>query len=308
MKIKVNAPVVGMGNKIELQEIKLDDVRTSAESIMSIDGSTDTTGVAIVRKSDIAFCYSIAFTREKDESPVQYKVRLKRSVTQLLRNNKDITEITYEEPFIGHITAVANLMMLRTFIEEIKVECEPEFDYINSYEINNQRWKKLFLAPDTVPPGTELQKKAVRTKLLTFLPFLETVTQDEIDATCMSIVAASHSIAGTTEEIKTQKKQRPFQYNIQFIGAEDDDAMLDILMETYSGPDVVINNGILMTEMNGRGDFNKHIYKTMGAEDKLVIAKYKSKYYGNLTLEHKIGNLASSFDYIYALIWRKTRK
>ena len=141
-----------------------------SHSILSIDGSTSKTGVGILRESDGALCYSLCFEREKDdgETPVQYKVRLKRAIKSIMEKNTLITKIFYEEPFVGHITSVANLMMLRTFVEEMIFENEPQFDYVKHKEINNLRWKKLFLAPTKVPSGTDNQKAAIKEKLLSF--------------------------------------------------------------------------------------------------------------------------------------------
>ena len=46
-------------------------------------------------------------------------------------------------------------------------------------EIPNKKWKRLFLAPDKVPVGTENEKAAVRKKLLTSLPFMEPCVLEE---------------------------------------------------------------------------------------------------------------------------------
>lgn len=310
MKVKILQPDLDANGQVVLVEKNTDYVKVSDMSIMSIDGSTSNTGVAILREKDGALLFTAAFTREKDkgETPVQYKVRLKREINKILLNNTLISSIYYEEPFIGYSSSVANLMMLRTFVEEIIVENEPVLDYLKHSEINNKRWKKLFLAPDKCPTGTEAEKEAVRKKLEGFMPFLKTITQDEIDAISMGFIATVKIRNGEDSELESQKKPRPFQYNIRFIGANDDDDMLLEFPDVYDGPDYLLDNGISFTDCKGTEDFNKHIYKQMGNADKVLIIRYNSKKHGNLTLQYKIGHLSASYDYIYAIVWRKSRK
>lgn len=310
LKIKVSMPYQELDGEIKLKEIGIDDIMVQSHSIISIDGSTSETGVAILRESDGALCYSICFEREKSngETPVQYKVRLKRAVKSIVERNRLITKIFYEEPFVGHITSVANLMMLRTFVEEMIFENEPRFDYITHREINNLRWKRLFLQPTKVPSGTENQKAAIKEKLLSFLPFLKDVTQDEIDAIAMGFVACLHIKEGTEEDLESKKKQRPFKYNIRFIGAHEDEGMLDIFSSVYDGPARLLENGLSLTEVKGTANFDRHVYQTMGPEDKVIVVKFNSDKHGHLILKHRIGELASTYPYLYAVIWRKTRK
>lgn len=310
MKFTVRQPQTLPNGGIIMQEIPLEDIRVGNYAILAIDGSTSNSGLAILRESDGALMYSMCATRDSSgETPVHYKVRLKRQVTDILRRNKFIREVYYEEPVIANITAVANLFMLRTFIEEMIIENEPEFDYIKHYEISNMRWKKEFLAPAKIPQGTDNQKKAVREKIEMGLPFLNKVTQDEIDAICMGYVVCTYLKDGKSgEELQSKKKAHPFKYNITFIGAEQDDDMLVELWDVFKGPKKLMENGISFTEIDGKRNFEKHIYETMGDEDKLLIIKFSSKHHGNLALQHKIGNLTAQYPYIYALVWRVTRK
>lgn len=310
MKLIIRQPDVDANNKFVMRDLAEPTVSVNAEAVMSIDGSTDNTGIGILRKSDGALFYSCSLSREdkKGETPVQYKVRLKREVEKILRTNPLITTIFYEEPFIGYASAVKNLMMLRTFVEEIIVEHEPDYDYIKHSEINNLRWKKEFLAPMKVPSGTENQKAAVRAKLINTQPYLATITQDEVDAISMGYIAIVKIHAGTADTLESKKKIHPFQYNIQFFGADDDDFMLQDFIEYYKCPESLLSNGITITEINGTMNFDKHVYKTMGTDDKVVIVKFSSKHHGDIILKHKIGNLACEYDYIYAVVWRKSRK
>lgn len=311
MKFKVRQPQQIQDGSIVMKEVALEDINAQQYAILSIDGSTSNSGLAILRESDGALMYSMCATRDsKGETPVHYKIRLKRQVADILRRNKYIQSVYYEEPVIANPSAVANLFMLRTFIEEMIIENEPEFNYIKHYEVANTRWKKEFLAPEKIPKGTDNQKKAVRDKLLAMLPFLLTVTQDEIDAICMGYVACKYLIDGkTAEELQSKKKARPFKFNSVFIGADKDDDMLTEFYDIYNGPEKLLENGICFTEINGRQNFEKHIYETMGSEDdKVLIIKFSTKHHGNTILQYRVGNLAAQYEYIYAVVWRVTRK
>lgn len=311
MKFTVRRPQQIQGGGIIMMECALEDINVQQYAILAIDGSTSNSGLAILRESDGALMYSMCATRDASgETPVHYKIRLKRQVADILRRNKYIQQVYYEEPVIANITAVANLFMLRSFIEEMIIENEPEFDYIKHYEVSNMKWKKLFLAPDKVPSGTENQKKAVRTKVEQGLPFLNKVTQDEIDAICMGYVACTTlKEGGSGDDLQSKKKVRPFKFNSVFIGADTDDNMLTEFYDIYNGPKKLLENGISFTEIDGKTKFEQHIYNTMGPDDdKVLIIKFSSKHHGNVVLEHRIGNLAAQYDYIYAVVWRVTRK
>lgn len=314
MKFLVRQPqqIPNSNGGIIMTEIPLENIQVTNYAILAIDGSTSNSGLAIMREYDGALLYSMCATRDSSgETPVHYKIRLKRQVADILRRNKYITQVYYEEPVIANISSVKSLFMLRTFIEELIIESEPEFDYLKHYEVSNMRWKKHFLNPDKVPSGTDNQKKAVRTRLETYLPFLNRVTQDEIDAIAMGFVACKFLREGgenAGEELQSKKKAHPFKYNITFIGAEKDDDMLVELWDIFNGPKKLMENGINFSEIDGKRNFEKHIYETMSDEDKLLIIKFSSKHHGNIVLQHKIGNLAAQYPYIYALVWRVTRK
>ena len=79
-------------------------------------------------------------------------------------------------------------------------------------------------------------------------------------------------------------------------------------MDVYDGPSYLLENGISLTDIKGGKDFNKHIYAEMGNDDKVLIVKFDSNKHGNITLQYKIGHLAATFEYIYAIVWRKSRK
>lgn len=307
MKIKAKTVAYDTNNNLCLVEVPIENVRVNFPCILAIDGSTTNTGAAILRETDGAIISVISFKND-DESAVHYKVRLKRAIQELLRQNRVIKNIFYEEPFIEYVEAAYNLLMLRTFIQEIKVENEPEFNYIQYTEVNNKKWKRLFLAPDKCPNDSKLEKEAVKNKLIGALPWLSGITQDEIDAIAMGFVAVTKLKEGEEEELRSKKKARPFQYNIHFIGAEDEDVMMQEMFDFCKIPIDVLRNGIAIVELPPRCNFEQKIYDLMGQDDKLLILKFPSDRYGDVILKHQIGYLAASFSTLYAIIWRKTRK
>ena len=299
--------IVPNTNKILLRHIDISNILVADEAVLSIDGSTTNTGVSIIRKSDGALFYSCAFSRSDGESPVRYKVNLKNALRRIIQGNTLIKTVYYEEPFIGYAESASRLMMLRTTVDEIIIENEPNLDYIEHFEISNKRWKKLFLAPAKLPNNTELEKKAVRDKLLSLLPFLAELTQDEVDAYCMGYSAAILA-KGERENLESKKKVTPFKYNVEFVGADTDEGVFDVFHEVYTGPRKLLENGISLVEINNRVKFDTAVYKEMGPSDKVLIIKFDSNTHGDIILKHNIGPLSASYDYIYAIIWRKSRK
>lgn len=312
MKFRVKQPLMTPEGEIIVKEIPIEEIKVDKYALLAIDGSTSNSGLAIIREVDGAIMYIMCATREeKTESVVQYKVRLKRTIKDILFRNRFINQTYYEEPMVANITAVKALFTLRTFVEELIVEEEPALDYLQHYEVNNMRWKKELLAPATVPQGTQKQKQAVRNKLEEALPFLKEVSQDEIDAIGLGFVAArflkNNQDGG--KELQSKKKARPFKYNIQFIGADEDESAFIEFHDIYKGPHYLLENGISFTEIKSKTDFDKHVYDTMGAdEDKILIIKFPSKTHGDLILKHRIGDLSVNYEFIYAIVWRVTRK
>ena len=311
MKFRVKKPIVN-GNEAHMIDIDKEQITFNSmteELALSIDGSTTNSGIAIIRVADAKLLYSISAKRDQiSESPVRYKLNLKNEIIELLIKNPQIRRIYYEEPCIGYASAVSNLFMLRTFIEELIIENEPRFNYLAHHEINNMRWKKLFLAPEKIPLGSENQKTAVYNKMITAIPCMCEVTQDEIDAYAMGFSVLTFRISGHEEsELDTHKKSK-FKYNIRFIGADTDDAMLEDVEDVFNGRQEVMENGIVFAEMGIRDKFDEFVYSTMGNEDKLLIIKYPSSKHGDLTLKYKIGHLAARYPYMYALVWRATPK
>jgi len=308
MILRVRRPTYNANKEVVMADVGIDTVVLPESCVMAIDGSTTNTGIAILRKRDGGFYYSISVKREPNETPVQYKVRLKKMVEGLLVKNRVIEHVYYEEPFLGYAEAAKNLFMLRTFVEELIVEQEPNLNYLGHTEISNMKWKKIFLDPVKVPQGTVNQKAEVRKKLEGYLPYLSTITQDEIDAIAMGYSALLMIKLQTEGKLESKKKVTPFKYNVEFIGADYDDAMLEEFNEVVKAPQKVLENGVKLVDIPNTILFDNAVYKHMEDEDKILILKFRKDHHGNVILKHRIGQLAAQFPYIYAIVWRKNRK
>ena len=311
----IKANVFGYNDKGELAliPISISDINVKKKAIMSLDGSTSTTGCVILEEDTGNIIAMIEFTREKskDESKVRYKIQLKRALYDILTRNRYIERIYYEEPFIHYVDAASALLMLRTSVEELVIENEPELDYTSYDEINNKLWKRLWLHPDKCPNNSELEKAAVKKKMVEAIPLMENVVQDIIDAAAMGFVVVTKLKDGKEHELKSKKKHRDFAYNIRFIGAEcEDDMMQELLdnLDEFKVPKKVLNNGIKIRKIDGYGKFDNKVYELMDGEDLLLILGFSNKHHGNMILKHRVGHLTAQYDTIYALVWRKSRK
>ena len=308
-----NIKVVGLTaeNKPCWVPVSLEQLVFNCYCVISVDGSSSTTGVTIADQSSGAIMASCAFSRSKGESAVEYKVALKRTLRTIMLQNVGMKHSFYEEPFIGHAQSTKVLFMLRTCIEELIAENAPVLDRVKSVEVNNLKWKRMFLEPDKCPSGSEAQKKAVREKMIAYIPIMAEVTQDEIDSASMCVVCVNKLRTGLESELETKKKPRAFGYEIRFIGADEDDDVAESLaewLEDFKAPRVTYAEGARFVEVDGRGKFENKIYSHMGTDDILLILKFDSSKNGDVILEHKIGHLAKEYRYIYAVIWRKNRK
>ena len=281
-------------------------------SSLGIDCSSTCTGLCIADNTGIPL-YTIAVKRDTGDDYILYKIKLKNLFIKLFKTFINIQNIYYEEPFLGYAESSKILLALRTTIQEIKYEYTPRFDYLKFKEVSNQTWKKLFLAPDMkIPNGKEAQKAAVRKKLEEqYFSCFKELTQDEVDATAMTLVCTMKVLLGEEESITSAHKVRPFKYEIEFIGAENDEEMYDEfnrLSKTWKIPKKLKEEAYKIIELNGRGMFNDKVYANMGDDDRVLVLKYDSQKYGNVTLEHRIGELAANSKYLYAVIWRSKRK
>lgn len=301
----------------EVTQSDLEHILVLERSLMAIDGSSTRSGISIIGL-DRKIKYVIALERgtEINETSIQYKVALKRFIDSVLERNPGIGVIYYEEPFIEYIESSKVLLSLRTSVEEIIAERAPLYDYIKFIEAGNQKWKRQFLHPDKVPSGTPAQKLAVRNKIYRMYPLLNTecITEDECDSLGLGLVALDHSFDNTEESLKSKKKVKPFNYNIQFIGAYDEDEMfndLSELIKTYKIPQKLVDSFMEdpdIVELNGRGLFKNLVYENMGTDDKLLILSFNRGKYANVLLENRVTYISEDRPKVYAIIWRKSRK
>ena len=297
-------------NTLDLVDIDTDSFNLNTPAIMAIDGSTTCTGIAFMEKEHGYLLGTTALKRSNGESQVRYKVEYKKFIVDILKKFK-ISNIFYEEPYIGFADSTKALFMLRSSIEELIIENEPEFDNIKYIEVNNKRWKKALLGEGNCPVGTDLEKAAVKAEIVRQLPFMNRVTQDEIDATGIGFVAITRLKSGTEVELASNKKAKPFKFNIKFIGADNEDEFYTEFfdqLEDYKIPRMVLDNGMTIRKIPGSGIFDNYVYKYMGDSDKLLVLCFSVKHHANIILEHRISNLTANNKYIYAIVWRKTRK
>lgn len=297
-------------NELDIVDVEFGEFSLNTQAVIAIDGSTTCTGISFLDVQHGYVLGTMALKRSTGESQVRYKIEYKKLIADLLRKF-NITNIFYEEPYIGFAESTKALFLLRSSIEELIIENEPEFEHIKYVEVNNKRWKKELLGDGNCPVGTDLEKAAVRKEIERQLPYMKRVTQDEIDAIGIGFVAITRLKSGSEAELASNKKAKPFKFNIKFIGADDDDEFFTEFfddMENYKIPSSVLDNGMTIVNIPGSGIFDNYVYRYMGESDKLLILRFSVKHHGNIILENRISNLTSNNKYIYAIIWRKTRK
>lgn len=306
--------------------------------IIGIDGSSSRTGIAVAGVAEEALFGTMAIESNANEDYVRYKVRLKQTLKNFMDKHLGVlSHILYEEPFIGFTNATKVLMTIRTTVKEIMLENAPKYDSIKFVEVNNQRWKHLFLFPDRVPNGTDNQKIAVQQKIVRMFGEMvfeekcikktgETIkklifTEDECDSIGLCIAGLRRIKLGLdVEELKSKSKAKPFKYKIQFLTAtaeNQDEAELRgaesffDYNKVWKVPQRVVDNGIELLQLNGRGLFDKQVFEAMGQEDKLLIVSFKGGNYVDVILRNQRSDLCRDYasdEYIIAFIWRVTRK
>ena len=75
MKTRIVQPDRDSSGNIVLVQKPIENVKVSDVCIMSIDGSTTNTGVAILRQSDGALFFSCSFSRERIREKHQYSIK-----------------------------------------------------------------------------------------------------------------------------------------------------------------------------------------------------------------------------------------
>jgi hypothetical protein len=271
-----------------------------------------------------------ALSRVKGDDYIQYKLSFQAELTKLLLTCKDkITNIWYEEPFVGYTNAAEVLMAIRTTIKEI-IYTHPELKHIVYKEVNNKRWKKIFLEQHNsrLPSGgTPAEKKAIADILSVKLVYDNlydarcAVTQDEMDAS--GLVFAGWY--GERENVKLESKKpiHKFGFNIKFelFDASPEEVEQNIMLtlldsaEEYKVPARVLDNGVTISILTGRKLFDNIVYETMEDSDKLLVLIYDASKYTNILFkygaEQGVANQLNSFgdgQTIAAYVWRKSRK
>lgn len=286
--------------------VLVDKVLIDNDVIIAIDGSTSNTGVSIISLNG-SLLYTIALSKEEADA-VEYKIKYKKFMSDIITSNKNfIKHIWYEEHFIGYAEAAKALFMLRSSIKEIIIENELSIQYS---EVSNKRWKKYLFkmcGQQYHSRNTDEEKAEIKKCISSEIPSVsECVTQDEIDSIGIGMVAI---VYGNVEQLESEGKPSKFKYEAKFFSASDDD---EFMMQYGDGtgiiPKSLIGKGCIYYELNGREKFDNAIYKKLNGIDLPLILVFPSNKYGNIILENRIAELADESDYIYAVIYRKTRK
>lgn len=319
---------------IKMNMITLDDVcqRINQSPVpvgIGIDGSSTNTGFGIINQAG-ALISTAAISRRKKEDYIQYKLELQTELTKLLLACKDkLAYIWYEEPFVGFVNAAEVLMAIRTTVKEIIYQ-HPELKHIVYKEVNNKRWKKIFLEQhgSRLPAGgSEAEKKAIADVLnnkLVYDNIYDTrccVTQDEMDAAGLALAGWYGVREGVALESK--KPVHEFKFNVAFeiFDATPEDVEQNVMLtlmdvsKEYKIPNKVLDNGVTISILNGKKLFKKIVYETMEDNDKLLVFIYPANKYANILFEHGAGqNILSQLEEfgdnqtIAAYVWRKSRK
>ena len=303
-------------------------INNSADIVgLGIDGSSSNTGLGfITNKGTLLGTGRVAKKSKEDQT--EYRHKLKDELTSLLLACKSkLTNVWYEEPFIGFASATPVLMAIKPIVKDILYE-NKELSSIVYKEVNNKRWKKIFLNAHNckLPIGTTAEKKAIASVLSPIFVYDNKerfeccVTQDEMDAT--GIVFAGWYSVKHNLEIESKKAIKPFKYEIIFElydeSVEDTTSSLMFSLSDVADiaeiPRKVLDNGIVMVTLDGRKSFDKLVYEHMNDEDKLLVFIYKASKYADKLFTEDAGKIVDSINgsgekqTIVAYIWRKNRK
>ena len=319
---------------IQMHTITLDEIcnRINQSPVpvgIGIDGSSSNTGLGIMNKTG-GLLGTAALGRTKGEDFIQYKLSLQAELAHILLACKDkITHIWYEEPFVGYINAAEVLMAIRTTVKEI-IYAHPELKHITYKEVNNKRWKKIFLEQhgSQLPTGgSSAEKKAIADILSKRLVYDNLynaeccVTQDEMDAA--GLVYAGWYGEKEGVRLESKKPIYKFKFNIAFeiFDATTEEVEQNIALTLYDAskeykiPGKVLDNGVTIKVLSGRKLFDNIVYETMEDNDKLLVFIYDATKYANILFkygaEQGITNQIQNFgdgQTIAAYVWRKSRK
>lgn len=291
---------------IGYNDVKYIDIKSTA--LISIDGSTSTTGLSIIDTKTKGLLARMSIIRDEiSESPVRYKLQLKKLVLEILQSNSNIKYIFYEEPCIYHKSAVKNLFMLRSFIEEMIIENEPTLDYIQHFEVANTRWKKIFLYPDKISNNTELDKQKINERVKGLYSLSGNIDLNQTDAIGLGYAACEVLNGDKDFELESKKKPTKFLYNIVFSDEEYIELVIeDLLNNKFKIPAKLFENGIKIKHLNDREDLDTKIYTELQNEDCILVMDLNKLKHGDIVLKYNLGSYVNNN--IHTIVWRKTRK
>lgn len=287
---------------------EIDNIEVKSDAIMAIDGSTSDTGLSIIDLKTKGLIARMLISRDElSESPVRYKLELKKLVLSIVLNNVNIKHIAYEEPCIYHKSAIKNLFMLRSFVEEMIIENEPKLNYINHFEVANTRWKKIFLYPDKMTNNTENDKQLVNTKVKQIYSLVGDIDFNETDSIGLGYASAEIINGEKNFELLSKKKPTAFKYEIIFDNESNPEFIIeDIIDGNYKIPQKVKDNGIKIKELGNREKLETKIYEELQDEDCVLVISFNKLKHGDVVMKYNLSNLLN--DNINAIVWRKTRK
>lgn len=285
----------------------VNDILVSNKAILAIDGSTSITGICLLDVNTKSLIARARVIRDEiHESPVRYKLALKDFVYQLLVKFPNIQIISYEEPVIYHASAVKNLFMLRTFVEELIIEHEPDLNYIQHFEVANTRWKKIFLYPDKMKNKTDEDKQAVNEKVKRIYNIGGDLDLNESDAIGLGYATVEILNGEKNFELESKKKPTKFQYNIEFTTEDEVGAIQDIEFDKYGIPEKIIDNGIEFRELGNKDKLEDKIYTELQNADFVLVLCFDITKHGDIAMKYGLSNLDTNE--VKAIVWRKTRK
>lgn len=266
--------------------------------VLGLDGSTSRSGVCLMSVGGrLGFVCAVV---RGSESMVEYKIYLKKFLAELIGKH-EIKHTAYEEPFVGFAGDAKGLYMMASSLEEIAAETGMPFSVV---AVNNKRWKKQF-TQKKVQGGSDVQKKAVRAKVIELVPALAVLENnkndyDESDAFGITSYLAACVREDVLESMKSQGKPRKFGYDLQLVGgaltAEEVSKLVDKPRK----------DGTFVENISSRRNFDLAVYTLMTGRDAVLVLYFKSGKFGDIMLKHKAGDLAANNDVITAIVTRKS--
>ena len=232
-------------------------------------------------------------------------IKLTISLNDILAYDGLLTDIFYEEPFVGqYIESSMTLVAMRTFIPEILIEKENELkSQIAFHEVNNKTWKKDLLGK-AVPVGTEKEKEAIKSKVDSLYSCYSELTQDGHDAFGIALYGLDTILGAVRENIKFSKG---YALDGEFVAADcDDGAFSEYQYVKDSIPRRLRDGEVDLIDIGKKQDVEEEVYRALHERDVVILAKFVPQEHGRILLKYQLGELTNN-DYIYWYVWRKVR-